>query len=1411
MLYNSLQINRVYMSQKEFNFPKGDPIGKKNAVFLCTPTFLDSLNLLEDPLIHLKECHYTRYIIDTVYRQIIGQKTIRENQTKYMKDTFSVNACSKDFAFILSNLKENTIKKKPNIIVDLGHWNDLFFKYKKNMYPELILRTYFEFILSKINDSLYNGYKKILLIPIHQWMDHGIKEFGVNKDQLNNPISMLLLTCYKFPELSQMLKNLDIYLINTKSKNLIILNDESLNDKKNFMKIKREFEKLAPVSNTETDDKTEITTSNYQNTLKNPTKHSEKMHLDPKKDKNEEEITNKNDSDDNDSALSRKNTTDIDEKDTKNDENRYEELDDNINTYFSDSDEFDDTDITDLDEEHESENLIKKNTFIANFRPEFSTDEKVRINSLQKKQDTCLAQTLSEMKKKTIDPANYKGVINSKNKSIISPKAKNFTKSYNEKMMEPDIDAAVAALSNTEYPIFVIGKEVEDTSNTLNAKKTYTYHMQDFQGNKFSVKFDIPIIIEDRYIYLNGIRSVVENQLIPMPIIKSGPNEVQIIGMYNKIFLRRKETDKLDAKSQVVKKYFLDQKRSSRYRVKIGNCLMKNKNFDTPLDFDNISKNISELTIGKFRFIFDLPKLMEYINEDREKKNQKPILNGYTDNKQLIVGYNIQTKELITVDELKGESVLDKIIEKLPDDEYNEIMKVKPGTTRFTYIKATMKRVEIPIVFFMLYCEGLTPVLEKIGVKYDIVEPGTTYDSFNRDCIKAKDKWIIWDRYPFHNSLLLNGMSLLPTSEYTFEQLDSKTTYVEMVPIFFKESRVAFVLDQFKDFMLDPISIEILKDMNMPTDLNELFVTAAIMLNSNKSDSILDMKNVRIRNNEIFAQFVYKAMADAYLNYRKSIYKKKPDRLIVNRNLVTTNINGSAKTKMSGCKLIEGASSLNPILELEKQGTVSYRGPSGVNRDDAYTLPKRAYNPSMVGIIGISSSPDANVGIQRQLTLNPNIISTRGYLQAADNENIKDLSSADLFTPAELLSPNGVTHDDGQRTAMAYKQSKYMVMTDDAEPVMIGNKVEAAVPYYLSRDFVIVSKEAGKVISLENNMVIVEYESGKYDSFSLDPIHQKNSAGGFYIETQFETKLKVGDSFKKDEVIAYNPKAFSKNTDDLSASMNIGVLCKIAIVPTYDEYEDSAPITKKAAERMATTIVMEQSFVIKKNARVQFIAKKGDRVNVGDKLAVFDDWAEEDEFAKWLSDLGNQMNQNVVENVFTTKESEYAGEIVDVKYYSAVDLEELSDTFKPYVEEYWKKIRKKNNTLKKYKNADDTSTIQCGQIITEKAGKTDATNKKIYGREVEDGVLVRFFIKHKDIVAKGDKLTNYTALKGIVSNVIDEGLEPFSEYRKDEPIDILMAPGAILARKTPSAIISMFGNKCMLELERRVLDIWDKD
>lgn len=69
-------------------------------------------------------------------------------------------------------------------------------------------------------------------------------------------------------------------------------------------------------------------------------------------------------------------------------------------------------------------------------------------------------------------------------------------------------------------------------------------------------------------------------------------------------------------------------------------------------------------------------------------------------------------------------------------------------------------------------------------------------------------------------------------------------------------------------------------------------------------------------------------------------------------------------------------------------------------------------------------------------------------------------------------------------------------------------------------------------------------------------------------------------------------------------------------------------------------------------------------------------------------------------------------------------------------------------------------------------------------------------------------ITYFTALKSVVGEVIDEGYEPWSEYRPDEEISCFLAPAAILARMTPSVMITMLGNKVLVELKRQLEDIY---
>jgi hypothetical protein len=97
----------------------------------------------------------------------------------------------------------------------------------------------------------------------------------------------------------------------------------------------------------------------------------------------------------------------------------------------------------------------------------------------------------------------------------------------------------------------------------------------------------------------------------------------------------------------------------------------------------------------------------------------------------------------------------------------------------------------------------------------------------------------------------------------------------------------------------------------------------------------------------------------------------------------------------------------------------------------------------------------------------------------------------------------------------------------------------------------------------------------------------------------------------------------------------------------------------------------------------------------------------------------------------------------------------------------------------------------------------------IKGQKVENAVLIEFYIEHGDIMGVGDKLAFFTALKGIICEVIPEGYEPWSEFRPDEEVSSLLAPSSILKRQTPSILFTLLGNKVIVELKRKLEEIYN--
>ena len=415
---------------------------------------------------------------------------------------------------------------------------------------------------------------------------------------------------------------------------------------------------------------------------------------------------------------------------------------------------------------------------------------------------------------------------------------------------------------------------------------------------------------------------------------------------------------------------------------------------------------------------------------------------------------------------------------------------------------------------------------------------------------------------------------------------------------------------------------------------------------------------------------------------------------------------------------------------------------------------------------------DSNAGVVKYLTMDPKIVSARGFIDT--NKPISEMTDANVFSMGEMISPLGVTRDDSIRTAMGSKQTRHLIPVKHMDPVLVSNGAEKVLPYHLSDDFSIVAEHDGKIVSFDKktNLLIVEYtwKEGKetkksHKVINLAPQISKNGGGGFYLANTLKPYFVEGQSFKANDVLAADSKYFGKYSDGVK--FNLGTLCKVACMSDYNTFEDSTVISEKLSKKMTSEIIIPKDVRLGKNANLISIVKPGDKVSVNDPLIVFEQSNKDESVNKLLANIGEELKEEVSELNRNVIKSKYAGYVADVKVYCVSELEELSPSLRKLVSDYWKSIAEKKKILKQY---DITKADDTGNIFMETDQPIKPINGKVKGFNIEDGVLVLIFIAYENKFGVGDKLINYSALKGVCSEIWEEGKEPYSEFRPNEEI-----------------------------------------
>lgn len=1419
MLFKSLTPLTLYRGQSYCPLPKGNPVGKGELVILLSPNKSKTIELLSSGFVGYSEGMYKRYYADHVYTEKIGSKTVRERIGSDEVKDFNEIKFPSELRFIPKGGLNSVTKANLNVLLDFGKWNELFFTNRRKLSPSKMSKEYLNFFRKKIDISAWENYKKTVIIDANGWDAELNSKIVFATDSINNPVTMILFLLNKDPEALALLKEFNYLFINSKNKSLVYVpGDQLIGD--NFGKLKSRIGDVAKssidVEQIEDVDKaTEI--AEIRANLKQL--NSEDAQLEKAKDLLKRRIV-KNfvgvvpedednepidlsglDDDDDDPGLNIDPAL-FDEPELVVDESLDEEIDKEIEDIISVSGA-DEIKKLALDEDDiEIKRIAKKvskKVYHNSFMPEYSKVQINRIERLRSQHET-IVKPLPDKKKaesKIIEESSFVGAVNIPDDDMLHSKFVNFDRSYNNKKLERDIDEGISILSGASKKVFITDKIVEDTSNQLTLKETRTYRLEDENGKKMTIKFDIPKIIDNNYIFINGNKKILNHQLVTMPIIKNKTDEVKINTFYNKLIFKRKGLE--DEMASPVLKYLM--KHTKEFNVKPGNGIRLNEKYIGTLETGLIGKKLYSFEISGWTFITAIDNLYEFAKK-RGVSIKKPTDHVYP------IAVNLKTKEVMYLNADK-DSYAKKIKSVLSAEDLKGIDKIKISKRQF-FVSCEIMQKNIPLALIILHTIGLTELLKRGEIKSEFIpieekKRLKDYNSHEYGQTVLADGILVWNRTPKECGMMMSGVNQIDFSGFTREEMDDKDTFILCLNKFYTHSNMSYNLDQYADFMIDSVTKEILEDYGYPTTYIDLLFLANKMLVTTDYIPETDFRNMRIRGNELISYHVFKTIADAYNDYRKASNRVHQKPISIKQDAVMKRILSSSLT--------EEESIINPFMEIEKKHSVTYHGDNGLNMNRAFTINRRAYTESMLGIVAITTDNAENVGINRIMTLDPMITSTRGYLDYKGKKGLDKLTNTNMLCAGELLTPLGVEHDDPARTAMAVKQSKAMIPIDGSEPGMISNGMDKVLPYHLSKEFCIVAEDNGVIVEDKNDILVIKYDNGRYQAIDKSPQMKKNSSAGFYIVTQMLCDKKLGDKVKKNEVVGYEKLAFKKNSDDLSASMTRGPFVKIALVPRWDCYEDSNPITAKASEAMATTMAMEETAVLQPNMEIQYIAKIGDKINTGDPLLKFDQFSQDAEVQEWMNMIRGKLKEEgdeFIDSSATTIKAHYTGEISDIKIYSTVPLEEMSPSMQKIVGDYYKRLNAKINILKKYKNDGDSNYYMSGQRVDEFPEPIAADDRGLLkGERVgKDGILFCFYIKFKDYIKKGDKITAEFALKGINSQVIEPGLEAYSEYRPDEEIGIIIAPHTPTARKTTGIFKSMFINKLLIEKKRQLMEWW---
>lgn len=838
-------------------------------------------------------------------------------------------------------------------------------------------------------------------------------------------------------------------------------------------------------------------------------------------------------------------------------------------------------------------------------------------------------------------------------KSMLKSSLMVFDERYVKDVMQRDIAAMVLNLQNAG--IIVQDYQVEEYEDVSIAYKSYVVKVKPLQGATSTLRFRIPKVEADGTFKVNGVSYRTRKQRGDLPIRKVAPDRVALTSYYGKIFVSRSEKKANDYGRWLRDSIMLIGLSENDLITDMLPGYAFAHEEPAPKLYTTIAKGFRSFTLNidgtRWKMSFEIKRREVMLGD-------AALLQGLEEGGNLLVGMSESGQAMV----MGKNGDLYKVIgspngntlEALPSIEDILGIRSHKSPIEFADLRVFGKSIALGVV--LGYLVGLDNLIKILKVNPRIVPAGQRSQMAPDEwAIVFQDEAWIFSRDDVVATMILAGWRDYDKTTYTYNahEFNRKDVYFNVLEDSGLGVRYLRELDLLNQMFIDPITKDLLEQMNEPVEFAKLLLRSGEMLTTDQHPYELDPAFMRIKGYERFSGILYGELVKS-VRIHNARSNKATAPLEMNPYAVWIAINEDPAKNQN--------MEINPIQNLKEAEAVTFAGTGG-RAGRSMVKRTRAYHKNDMGTISEATVDSSDVAINTYLSADPQFNSLRG---TSKRYEIGKTGATALFSTSALLSV-GADRDDSKRVNFISIQHGHGISCEGYHQAQVRTGYEQVLGARTGDLFHAAAKEAGKVIQLNKNGIIVEYENSK-ERVGVELGRRYGKAAGLVIPHEIVTPLKQGSTFSKGDTLAYNTGFFEPDVlNPKQVIWKSSVTAKTVLMESTDTLEDSSSISRRLAGHMTTKTTTMRTIVVNFDQQIHNLVEVGDKMEYESILCLIEDAVSsnnsllDQETLDTLKVLGAQSPQAKVRGRVERIEVYYHGDKEDMST-SLRALADVSDT-----------------------------------------------------------------------------------------------------------------------------------------------------